>query len=215
MPILWELTTKLFGQLPPVPSHFAQWEPPQSPLSTYSGVFAAIVTYLSIIFGGQRLMADRKPMLFSSARLPSYRHRFTLLYPTRRSNVGSWVPICANLTVHVIMYYYYFTTSAFPGYKPWYKKALTTLQISQFVIDLFIVYFASYSYFAAEYLGWPTMGNCTGTEGAALFGCAILTSYLFLFIGFYRKTYKQKSIKNDASTNATSTSNDSNLAKKK
>ncbi|KAI9626772.1 hypothetical protein KEM48_010239, partial [Puccinia striiformis f. sp. tritici PST-130] len=62
MPILWELTTKLFGQLPPVPSHFAQWEPPQSPLSTYSGVFAAIVTYLSIIFGGQRLMADRKPM---------------------------------------------------------------------------------------------------------------------------------------------------------
>lgn len=103
----------------------------------------------------------------------------------------SWVPIVANLTVHVIMYYYYFTTSAFPGYKPWYKKALTSLQISQFVIDLFIVYFASYSYFAAEYGDWPTMGTCTGTEGAALFGCALLTSYLFLFIAFYRKTYKQ------------------------
>ncbi|CAH7673324.1 hypothetical protein BY996DRAFT_4550610, partial [Phakopsora pachyrhizi] len=53
----------------------------------------------------------------------------------------SWVPIFANLTIHVIMYYYYFTTAAFPSYKPWYKKVLTSLQISQFVIDIFIVYF--------------------------------------------------------------------------
>lgn len=31
------------------------------------------------------------------------------------------------------------------GYKIWWKKYLTTLQISQFVIDLFVVYFASAS----------------------------------------------------------------------
>ncbi|WAQ83035.1 hypothetical protein PtA15_3A401 [Puccinia triticina] len=210
MPILWELSTKLFAQLPPVPSHFTQWEPPQSPLSTYSGVFAAIVTYLSIIFGGQRLMADRKPMQFK----PLFMLHNILLSLGGRTSV-SWVPISANLTVHVIMYYYYFTTSAFPGYKPWYKKALTTLQISQFVIDLFIVYFASYSYFAAEYLGWPTMGNCTGTEGAALFGCAILTSYLFLFISFYRKTYKQKSAKGRAPVSSSQAETDSSTVTKK
>lgn len=42
----------------------------------------------------------------------------------------------------------YYVTSAYPGYKPWYKKALTTMQITQFVVDLFIVYFACASPFA-------------------------------------------------------------------
>jgi len=101
----------------------------------------------------------------------------------------SWVPIVANLTVHVLMYYYYLMASA--GFKIWWKKYLTTLQISQFVIDLFIVYFAAYSYFATEYFpNAPSWGTCAGTEGAALLGCGLLTSYLFLFIAFYQKTYK-------------------------
>lgn len=42
-----------------------------------------------------------------------------------------------------MQYYYYFMTAA--GYKIWWKKYLTTLQITQFVIDLFTVYFASTS----------------------------------------------------------------------
>lgn len=42
----------------------------------------------------------------------------------------------------------------------------------------------AYSYFAAQYFPGvlPVMGTCAGTEAAAVFGCAILTSYLFLFI---------------------------------
>lgn len=50
----------------------------------------------------------------------------------------------------------------------------------------------AYSYFAASY--WPelpVLGSCHGTESAALFGCALLSSYLLLFIKFYIDTYKK------------------------
>lgn len=46
----------------------------------------------------------------------------------------------------------YYVTSAYPGYKPWYKKALTTMQITQFVVDLFIVYFACASTLHSSYV---------------------------------------------------------------
>lgn len=89
------------------------------------------------------------------------------------------------------MYYYYFRTAA--GAKIWWKKYLTTLQITQFIIDLFVIYFCTYTYFAYTY--WPhlpNMGSCAGTETSALFGCALLSSYLVLFINFYRITYQAK-----------------------
>jgi len=37
--------------------------------------------------------------------------------------------------------YYYYATAG--GRRIWWKKYLTTMQITQFVIDLFVVYFAS------------------------------------------------------------------------
>lgn len=95
-----------------------------------------------------------------------------------------------------------------------WKKYLTTMQIVQFIIDLFAVYFGStwqilrastsheltlcliaYSYFAATYFDgiMPAVGSCAGTEAAALFGCGLLTSYLLLFINFYLQTYKGSS----------------------
>lgn len=103
----------------------------------------------------------------------------------------SWVPISLNLLVHVFMYYYYFRTAG--GAKIWWKQYITTLQITQFVIDLFFVYFCSYTYFTATYWDWmPNYGSCAGSESAAIFGCWILSSYLLLFIGFYKKTYNNK-----------------------
>ncbi|KAL7413285.1 fatty acid elongase [Mrakia frigida] len=101
-----------------------------------------------------------------------------------------WVVITINLLVHVIMYYYYFATAG--GKKLWWKKYLTTMQITQFIIDIFIIYIASYGHFVHAYGAGrlPNIGDCAGSEGAALFGCALISSYLFLFIGFYRATYK-------------------------
>ncbi|EUC66873.1 fatty acid elongase [Rhizoctonia solani AG-3 Rhs1AP] len=134
------------------------------------------------------LVLKKKPLAF----LHVFHHAATALLCFTQLNGRtsvSWVPIILNLTVHVFMYYYYWATAG--GRRIWWKKYLTTMQITQFVIDLFAVYFASYSYFGTTY--WPmipTMGTCSGTEGAALFGCALLTSYLFLFIDFYIRTYK-------------------------
>ncbi|KAJ7207606.1 GNS1/SUR4 family-domain-containing protein [Mycena pura] len=103
----------------------------------------------------------------------------------------SWTVIGLNLGVHVLMYYYYYATAR--GAKFWWKKYLTMMQIIQFIIDLFIGYFCSYTHLAAIYWAdsMPYMGDCTGSKTTALFGCGLLTSYLGLFINFYRQTYKK------------------------
>ncbi|KAF9936396.1 hypothetical protein BGZ65_002425 [Modicella reniformis] len=106
-----------------------------------------------------------------------------------------WIPISLNLTVHVFMYYYYMRSAA--GVRIWWKQYLTTMQIIQFVLDLGFIYFCTYTYFAFTYFPTllPNAGGCAGTEGAAIFGSALLTSYLLLFINFYRLTYKTKASK--------------------
>ncbi|CAE6493185.1 unnamed protein product [Rhizoctonia solani] len=146
------------------------------------------------------LVLKKKPLAF----LHVFHHAATALLCFTQLNGRtsvSWVPIVLNLTVHVFMYYYYWATAG--GRKIWASRAplkyLTTMQITQFVIDLFAVYFASYSYFSTTYWPFlPTMGTCSGTEGAALFGCGLLTSYLFLFIDFYIRTYKKAPVKGKA-----------------
>jgi fatty acid elongase 3 len=105
------------------------------------------------------------------------------------------------------MYWYYFQAAR--GIRVWWKEWVTRIQIIQFVVDLFFVYFATYTYlhsplsgcaltwrfryFTSNYFPYmPNFGTCAGEEFAAIFGCALLTSYLFLFIGFYAATYSRK-----------------------
>lgn len=102
----------------------------------------------------------------------------------------TWGPVGINLFVHVIMYYYYARTTIIKK-RVWWKKHLTTLQIVQFVIDIGFIYSATYTYFAFNY--WPVLpnfGNCYGEPRMAIIGCVVITSYLFLFIDFFKKTYQ-------------------------
>ncbi|PWN20323.1 GNS1/SUR4 membrane protein [Microstroma glucosiphilum] len=138
------------------------------------------------------LVLKKKPLQF----LHVYHHSATALLCytqlTGKTSV-SWVVIVLNLAVHVIMYFYY-ALSSLKIRVPW-KQLVTVCQITQFVIDLCVVYFAcavhwSYSQnIKLPFFSKPT--DCSGSEGAALAGCACLTSYLFLFLSFYARTYKK------------------------
>lgn len=137
------------------------------------------------------LALKKKPLQF----LHVYHHTLTMVLCFTQLNGTtsvSWVVITLNLFVHVIMYFYYFLASC--GIHPWWKKYVTTLQIVQFVIDLGFVYYCTYQLIASRY--YPTLlphrGTCSGTEEAAVFGCALLSSYLLLFVQFFQRTYSKK-----------------------
>ncbi|KTW29789.1 hypothetical protein T552_00994 [Pneumocystis carinii B80] len=136
------------------------------------------------------LFLNKKPLQF----LHCYHHGATVFLCFTQligQTPVSYVPIFLNLGVHIVMYYYYFLCAC--GIKLWWKKWVTRIQIIQFIFDLFFVYFATYTYFAYTYLPFlPNFGDCAGKEFAALIGCFLLSSYLFLFIGFYLATYKSK-----------------------
>lgn len=100
-----------------------------------------------------------------------------------------WVPITLNLIVHTFMYWYYAMASI--GIQCWWKKYLTTMQIIQFVLDIGFCYFCTAVLLLAENGTLPF--GCHGTRIAAFFGSGLLTSYLYLFIDFFRKTYGPKS----------------------
>ncbi|KAI8867194.1 GNS1/SUR4 membrane protein, partial [Ramicandelaber brevisporus] len=103
-----------------------------------------------------------------------------------------WVVITLNLTVHVLMYWFYFETSR--GKKPWWKQWVTRSQITQFMIDLCVIGYTFYSEFTKRFI--PSLPHhpmgCSGTKEAASFGGALIFAYLVLFMQFYTRTYENK-----------------------
>jgi len=131
----------------------------------------------------------KKPLTF----LHVYHHSATTLFCYTQLNgkpPASWVLVILNLMVHVPMYYYYYATAG--GAKIWWKKYLTSSQITQFVIDLVLLYFAFWQRLVhrGRVPAWGYVGYCSGSETADYVALGLLTSYLFLFIDFYIRTYK-------------------------
>jgi len=124
------------------------------------------------------LALKHKPIGF----LHAYHHPATLVLTWTQlvdASGPQWVVIILNLIVHFVMYLYY-SLAAMKIDVP-FKKSVTILQIIQFVIDL-----------VACYGGWFQLRfqqSCFGTDRAAVVGCFVLTSYLYLFIDFYDSTY--------------------------
>jgi len=137
------------------------------------------------------LVLKKKPLGF----LHVYHHSLTvLLCYTQLAGQATvqWVPITLNLIVHVIMYYYYMRT-AISTDKIWWKKYLTLFQITQFVIDIAFTYFCLFIGInqKVRILDLNATWTCHGDVIYGSFGAALLTSYLFLFLDFFGKTYTE------------------------
>jgi len=138
------------------------------------------------------LIFKKKPVIF----LHAY-HHFVMVYVCWAGLEGKWTlalwsSTIFNSFVHVIMYTYYFLQTL--GYDVWWKRYLTSLQISQFVYGVTLTLLFLYYYLDFKVVDgvWQNVTPCSG-EPVHVTGMAFVNfSFLILFVKFYFDTYKSK-----------------------
>jgi hypothetical protein len=93
-----------------------------------------------------------------------------------------------NYGVHAMMYFYYFLTSC--GYKPWWNKVLTTLQISQMFVGMIVC-------LSVAYFKYSLRRDCDNTGENLVAGFVMYGSYFWLFAQFFFGKYTPPAKKNE------------------
>lgn len=141
------------------------------------------------LFDTVLLALRNKPMPF----LHVYHHAATLVLcwsQLRAQSCVQWIPISINLFIHIIMYCYYALHAL--RIDVWWKRYLTMLQITQFIVALIGCCGGLVFKILHDLNLLPNkMYDCHGDYSIAVFGLLILFTYLILFIDLYNNSYKK------------------------
>jgi len=97
------------------------------------------------------------------------------------TSVCLWIGMTLNTFVHCIMYWYYFNLSL--GHQFWWKRYLTQLQMTQFIVNfvaLLYWFYLKYNY------------DCQGVTVVSLLGLWTMVTFFLLFLRFYVRSYTPK-----------------------
>lgn len=171
-----------------VTSFWESWCMPGRSHTRGDGCFWEYVFYVSKYYelvDSIFLALRKKPLTF----LHVYHHFIVIpLFWAYNStySFGHWMLIVPNASVHVFMYYYY--TIATYGHTVWWKRYLTMAQLSQFVIDMAIVW----PFYPLQYL---LVTDCATEMWTLHFGQIIGITFAYLFYQLYKETYGTKQTK--------------------
>ncbi|XP_042471444.1 uncharacterized protein LOC122053458 [Zingiber officinale] len=183
--------------------------PPSATVRSGPLFFWAHVFYLSKLYE----LADTLLILLSERRrltfLHVYHHAIVIVMCyVWLASAQSLMPaaLVTNASVHVVMYAYYLSSSAGWRWTPRWKRAVTELQIAQFVFSFPVSGVFLWYHF--------TGGGCEGMRGW-LFNAAFNASLLALFVDFHLKAYKEAKKKLKAATAAAASPSTSRYIRQK
>lgn len=150
-----------------------------------SGLWVQLFIFSKIpeLFDTFFIVARKKPLMF----LHWYHHVTVLLYCWHSYGTSSSQTlffVSMNYMVHTIMYGYYALMAL--KMKPFWLSPVfvTTIQIIQMIIGTYIQFYASYKYI--------TNSKCNVDGHNIFWGGIMYSSYLYLFVNFAFKRYKNK-----------------------
>jgi len=107
-------------------------------------------------------------------------------------SMGHYLLVLTNTFVHVVMYYYFVLSTL--GYRVWWKKWVTILQIGQFFFDMLTNWPLLYTEYFNTY-------NCTSNVWAIWFGQFIGLSFVILFGRLYWRLYPDSKAQKERTQN--------------